>query len=70
VVARATKNRGNGFNACLKSQDDAGQIDYGTVIITVTEPAVPSIHPIALYTLLPSLLVEAGLLGLRPKSSG
>jgi hypothetical protein len=35
----------------------------------VPEPAVPSIHPIALYTLLPSLLVGTGLLGLRRRSS-
>jgi hypothetical protein len=35
----------------------------------VPEPAVPSIHPIALYTLLPSLLVGTGLLALRRRSS-
>jgi hypothetical protein len=37
--------------------------------LTIVPEPVPSIHPIALYTLLPSLLVGAGLLGLRRRSS-
>jgi hypothetical protein len=38
-------------------------IEFGVLV------PVPSIHPIALYLLLPGLLVGAGLLGLRRRSS-
>ena len=41
-----------------------GSTDMGNV-----SHDVPSIHPIALYTLLPGLLVGAGLLGLRRRGS-
>jgi PKD repeat protein len=53
------------YVARLMVTDDRGNIDFDTVEITVTAPAVPSIHPIALYTLLPSLLVGAGLVAMR-----
>jgi hypothetical protein len=56
------------YIARLTVGDDHGNIDVDTVEITVTAPAVPSIHPIALYTLLPSLLVGVGLVGLRLRS--
>jgi hypothetical protein len=35
---------------------------------SVTAPAVPSIHPIALYTLVPGLRVGAVLLAIRTRS--
>ena len=57
------------YDTVLTVIDDFELIDSDSVAITVTvPPAVPSIHPIALYTLLPSLLIVAGLLALRLRS--
>ena len=44
---------------------DNDQVDTDSINITVTAPAVPSIHPIALYTLVPGLLVGMGLVAMR-----
>jgi len=53
------------YFAVLTVWDERGLNDFDTVEITVSTPAVPSIHPLALYTLVPSLLVGAGLVALR-----
>ena len=45
--------------------DDRGNIDLDTIQMTVTIPAVPAIHPLVLYTLVPALLVGVGLLAMR-----
>ena len=53
------------FFAQLAVEDDFGQLDFDTISIAVTAPAVPSIQPIALYTLVPGLLVGVGLVAMR-----
>lgn len=49
---------------------DASLPNTGAFLVRPIPPPVPAIHPTALYTLLPSLLVGAGLLTLRPRRDG
>ena len=55
------------FFAQLAVEDDFGQLDFDTITITVTAPTVPFIHSIALYTLVPGLLVGVGMLAIRKR---
>lgn len=47
---------------------DASLANTGALLVRPIPPPVPSIHPAALYTLLPGLLVGAGLVAIRLRS--
>ena len=53
------------YSASLTIVDSLGQSDVDSIEIIVTAPAVPSMHPIGLYVLLPGLLVGACLVAMR-----